>query len=82
MSYLFIIKLKKQTYALCWLVRKNIILKVSLKKAERQLHQNASNQFQDLPIGLMDDIYDFLTKFTERLDEVEDLVTCLSGSLV
>merc|ERR1712226_108595 len=30
---------------------------------------------QDLPIGLMDDIYDFLTKFGERLDEVEDLVT-------
>ena len=24
---------------------------------------------------MMDDIYDFLTKFTERLDEVEDLVT-------
>ena len=23
----------------------------------------------------MDDIYDFITKFTERLDEVEDLVT-------
>ena len=30
---------------------------------------------QDLPIGLMDDIYDFLTKFGERIDEVEDLVT-------
>lgn len=30
---------------------------------------------QDLPIGLMDDIYDFCTKFGERLDEVEDLVT-------
>merc|ERR1719452_472628 len=30
---------------------------------------------QDIPIGLMDDIYDFITKFGERLDEVEDLVT-------
>lgn len=30
---------------------------------------------QDLPIGLMDDIYDFATKFGQRLDEVEDLVT-------
>merc|ERR1712241_340770 len=31
--------------------------------------------YQDLPIGLMDDIYDFCTKFGQRLDEVEDLVT-------
>ena len=30
---------------------------------------------QDIPIGLLDDIYDFITKFGERLDEVEDLVT-------
>ena len=30
---------------------------------------------QDLPIGLMDDIYEFCTKFGQRLDEVEDLVT-------
>jgi len=30
---------------------------------------------QDLPIGLMDDIYDFCTKFGQRLDEVEDLIT-------
>jgi len=30
---------------------------------------------QDLPIGLMDDIYEFITKFGQRLDEVEDLVT-------
>jgi len=30
---------------------------------------------QDIPIGLMDDIYDFCTKFGERLDEVEDIVT-------
>merc|ERR1719479_564946 len=30
---------------------------------------------QDIPIGLMDDIYEFISKFSERLDEVEDLVT-------
>jgi len=30
---------------------------------------------QDIPIGLLDDIYVFCTKFGERLDEVEDLVT-------
>ncbi|KAK8746956.1 hypothetical protein OTU49_016916 [Cherax quadricarinatus] len=29
----------------------------------------------DLPIGLMDDIYDFISKFGERLDEVEDVLT-------
>merc|ERR1712117_813399 len=30
---------------------------------------------QDIPIGLMDDIYEFITKYTERVDEVEDLIT-------
>ena len=30
---------------------------------------------QDLPIGLMDDIYDFITKFSTRVDEVEEVVT-------
>ncbi|XP_018330861.1 NADH-ubiquinone oxidoreductase 49 kDa subunit [Agrilus planipennis] len=29
----------------------------------------------DLPIGLLDDIYDFSRKFNERLDEVEDVLT-------
>ncbi|XP_032672873.1 NADH-ubiquinone oxidoreductase 49 kDa subunit [Odontomachus brunneus] len=29
----------------------------------------------DLPLGLMDDIYDWACKYTERLDEVEDLLT-------
>ncbi|KAK7085753.1 NADH dehydrogenase Fe-S protein subunit 2 ndufs2 [Halocaridina rubra] len=29
----------------------------------------------DIPIGLMDDIYEFITKFGERLDEVEDVLT-------
>lgn len=28
---------------------------------------------QDLPIGLMDDIYDFISKFSVRLDEVEEV---------
>ncbi|EFN86377.1 NADH dehydrogenase [ubiquinone] iron-sulfur protein 2, mitochondrial [Harpegnathos saltator] len=29
----------------------------------------------DMPLGLMDDIYDWATKYTERLDEVEDMLT-------
>jgi NADH dehydrogenase (ubiquinone) Fe-S protein 2 len=29
----------------------------------------------DMPMGLMDDIYDFASKFNERLDETEDLLT-------
>ncbi|XP_046420008.1 NADH-ubiquinone oxidoreductase 49 kDa subunit-like [Neodiprion pinetum] len=29
----------------------------------------------DMPLGLMDDIYEFATKFAERCDEVEDLLT-------
>lgn len=29
----------------------------------------------DLPLGLMDDIYDFLRKFGERIDEVEDVLS-------
>lgn len=29
---------------------------------------------KDIPIGLLDDIYDFLRKFGERLDEIEDVV--------
>ena len=28
---------------------------------------------QDLPLGLMDDIYDFITKFPTRIDEVEEV---------
>ena len=28
---------------------------------------------QDLPLGLMDDIYDFVSKFAQRLDEVEEV---------
>ena len=30
---------------------------------------------QDLPIGLMDDIYDFIKDFATRLDEVEEVYT-------
>ena len=30
---------------------------------------------QDLPIGIMDDIYDFIKNFSTRLDEVEE-VSC------
>ncbi|PVD27059.1 hypothetical protein C0Q70_12209 [Pomacea canaliculata] len=30
---------------------------------------------KDLPIGLMDDIYEFVGKFGQRLDEVDDLLT-------
>ncbi|KAF9807427.1 hypothetical protein SFRURICE_005385 [Spodoptera frugiperda] len=29
----------------------------------------------DMPLGLMDDIYEFSSKFAERLDEVEDVLT-------
>jgi len=30
---------------------------------------------QDMPLGLMDDIYEFMQKFPQRIDEVDDLVT-------
>lgn len=30
---------------------------------------------QDLPLGLMEDIYDWSTKYLQRVDEVEDLLT-------
>ncbi|CAB3368873.1 Hypothetical predicted protein [Cloeon dipterum] len=30
---------------------------------------------QDMPLGLMDDIYEFASKFSERIDEVEDVLT-------
>ncbi|XP_064617770.1 NADH-ubiquinone oxidoreductase 49 kDa subunit-like [Liolophura sinensis] len=30
---------------------------------------------QDMPLGLMDDIYDFVKKFGQRLDEVDDVLT-------
>ncbi|VEL08773.1 unnamed protein product [Protopolystoma xenopodis] len=30
---------------------------------------------QDMPLGLMDDIYDFCLKFPQRIDEVDDAIT-------
>jgi len=30
---------------------------------------------QDLPLGLMDDIWDFCSKFNQRIDEVEEMLT-------
>jgi NADH dehydrogenase (ubiquinone) Fe-S protein 2 len=30
---------------------------------------------QDLPLGLMDDLYDIMSKMNERFDELEDLLT-------
>lgn len=29
--------------------------------------------YQDLPLGLMDDIYDFIKQFSVRIDEVEEV---------
>lgn len=29
----------------------------------------------DIPIGLLDDIYEFINEFNERIDEVEDVLT-------
>lgn len=29
----------------------------------------------DLPLGLMDDIHDWSTKFNQRIDELEDVLT-------
>lgn len=31
--------------------------------------------YQDIPLGLLDDIHEFASKFGERLDEVEDVLT-------
>lgn len=30
--------------------------------------------YQDMPIGLMDDIYDFISKFAERIDDLEEVI--------
>jgi NADH dehydrogenase (ubiquinone) Fe-S protein 2 len=35
--------------------------------------------FQDIPLGLMDDIYQFIEQFGQRIDEVDDL---LSGNRI
>ena len=36
--------------------------------------------FQDLPLGLMDDMYDFIKNMSLRLDELEE-VSCISNSI-
>lgn len=33
----------------------------------------SSNVFQDLPLGLMDDIYEWCKNFSIRIDEVEEV---------
>lgn len=33
--------------------------------------------YQDLPLGLMDDIYDFIKQFSVRIDEVEEVQLCI-----
>lgn len=35
-----------------------------------------SNVFQDLPLGLMDDIYEWCKNFSIRIDEVEEVSDC------
>jgi NADH dehydrogenase (ubiquinone) Fe-S protein 2 len=30
---------------------------------------------QDLPLGILDSIYQFILQFTSRIDEIEDLLT-------
>ena len=37
---------------------------------------------QDLPLGLMDDIYDFIAKFGQRLDELEEVYYSSVGSVL
>lgn len=36
---------------------------------------------QDLPLGLMDDIYNFCINFTARVDEVEEVSSCNVSSV-
>ena len=31
---------------------------------------------QDMPLGLMDDIYGFIKQFSKRVDEVEEVLPC------
>lgn len=38
------------------------------------MHKLQIFSYQDLPIGLMDDIYDFISKFAERLDDLEEVL--------
>ena len=36
---------------------------------------------QDLPLGLMDDIYDFISKFAQRIDETEEVKLMFSDNV-
>lgn len=36
----------------------------------------ALNVFQDMPLGLMDDIYEWCKNFSIRIDEVEEVSDC------
>jgi len=37
--------------------------------------------FQDLPLGLMDDIYDWSSKFAERIDDLEEVKFSTNSSV-
>ena len=37
---------------------------------------------KDLPLGLMDDIYDWLTKYGQRIDEVEEVIPLRVSTLL
>lgn len=43
------------------------------KKNKHGLEALFSNVFQDLPLGLMDDIYEWCKNFSIRIDEVEEV---------
>lgn len=38
-----------------------------------------STAFQDLPLGLMDDIYEWCKNFSIRIDEVEEVNDCFTS---
>ena len=40
-----------------------------------RMHSGPGGVSQDLPIGIMDDIYRWAKAFPERVDEVEDVLT-------
>ncbi len=35
----------------------------------------ACTHLQDLPLGYMDDLYEWMRKFPQRIDEMEDVLT-------
>lgn len=40
------------------------------------------NVFQDLPLGLMDDIYEWCKNFSIRIDEVEEVTDSMFSSVL